>query len=63
MASMENWQFFQYFDPRISALLSDIKPNDVDPLAPDNTFLQLKGFEKIPTDNREIQVKALTIIP
>ena len=33
------------------------------PLAPDKTFLQLKGFDKIPTDNREICVKALTIIP
>ena len=33
------------------------------PLAPDKTFLQLKGFDKIPTDNREIRGKALTIIP
>ena len=33
------------------------------PLAPDNTFLQLKGFDKIPTDKREIRVKALTIMP
>ena len=33
------------------------------PLAPDKTFLQLKGFDKIPTDNREIRVKALTIMP
>ena len=33
------------------------------PLAPDKTFLQLKGFDKIPTDNREICGKALTIIP
>ena len=24
------------------------------PLAPDKTFLQLKGFDKIPNDNREI---------
>ena len=24
------------------------------PLAPDKTFLQLKGFDMIPTDNREI---------
>ena len=31
------------------------------PLAPDKTFLQLKGFDKIPTDKREIEVKALTI--
>ena len=33
------------------------------PLAPDKTFFQLKGFDKIPTDNREIWEKALTIIP
>ena len=31
------------------------------PLAPDKTFLQLKGFDKIPTDKREIEVKALTL--
>ena len=31
------------------------------PLAPDKTLLQLKGFEKIATDNREIQVNPLTI--
>ena len=31
------------------------------PLALDKTFLQLKGFDKIPTDKREIEVKALTI--
>ena len=31
------------------------------PLAPDKTFLQLKGFDKIPTDKREIAVKALTL--
>ena len=31
------------------------------PLAPVKTFLQLKGFDKIPTDKREIEVKALTI--
>ena len=31
------------------------------PLAPDKTFLQLKRFEKIATDNREIQANPLTI--
>ena len=31
------------------------------PLAPDKTFLQLKGFDKIPNDNREIFGKAFTI--
>ena len=31
------------------------------PLAPDKTFFQLKGFDKIPTDKREIEVKALTL--
>ena len=31
------------------------------PLAPDKTFLQLKGFDKIPTDKRAIKVKALTL--
>ena len=62
-ASIENWQIFEYFDSNISALLSDIKPNEVASLAPDKTFVQLKGFDKIPTDKREIEVKALTIIP
>ena len=31
------------------------------PLATDKTFLPLKGFEKTPTDNREMWGKALTI--
>ena len=31
------------------------------PLAPDKTFLQLKGFDKIRTDKREIEVNPLTI--
>ena len=31
---MENWKFFQYSDPRISALLSDIKPNEVASFSP-----------------------------
>ena len=31
------------------------------PLAPDKTVLQLKGFDKIPTDKREIEVNPLTI--
>ena len=31
------------------------------PLAPDKTFLQLKGLDKIPTDKREIEVKAFTL--
>ena len=31
------------------------------PLAPDKTFLQLKEFDKIPTDKREIEVNPLTI--
>ena len=30
-------------------------------VATDKTFLQLKGFDKIPTDKREIEVKALNI--
>ena len=33
------------------------------PLAPDKTFLQLKGFDKIPTDNREIHGKASPYMP
>ena len=61
VASMENLQKFEYFDPNISALLSDIKPNKVAPFSPNKTFLQLKGFDKIRTDNREIEVNPLTI--
>ena len=33
-ASMENGQFLQYLDPRISALLLDIKPNEVASFSP-----------------------------
>ena len=31
---MESWQFFQYSDPHISVLLSDIKPNEVASFSP-----------------------------
>ena len=59
VASMENWPKFEYFDPHISAFLSDIKPNKVASFSPSS----VKKLKPIPTDNREIEVHVLTIIP
>ena len=58
------WRIGNYsnFSPLISQPFYQItSQKQWHPLAPDETFLQLKGFDKIPTDNREICGKALTI--
>ena len=58
------WRIGQYsnFHPLISQhsyqITSQMRWH---PLAPDKTFLQLKGFDKIANDNREIQANPLTI--
>ena len=50
------------FPPLISQRLHQISSQTRwHPLALDKTFLQLKEFDKIQTDKREIEVKALTI--
>ena len=60
---MENLQKFEYFDQLSQCSYQITSQMRWHPLAPDKTFLQLEGFDKIPTDNREIRGKALTIIP
>ena len=58
------WRIGQYsnFPPLISQHSYQITSQMMwHPLAPDKIFLQLKGFDKIAIDNREIQANSLTI--
>ena len=53
-ASMEKWQNFEFFPLIFQHSYQITSQKRWHPLATDKTFLQLKGFDKIPSDYREI---------